>query len=721
MSCKKEKNENSRGSGKAKLKDQEILESIKQETSEKIPKKSKNIHERDFSCSIRPKGHTGNALNNKRTIDSVNQGNFCGIPLPIISKGNNVPSSESVRLINGNYNFNLKEEAIFMKQKKEDAKNFQKNNDSDNPICYSVKNNFNANIKKPQLSNNFSHSNSIEEVDKKSTNSHNKILQTIESQKIVKISNISTPKIFENLTTRISITYDEYLKEVNERDDLVLGITADQFKIVVEKNEALPKGNRLRRSHVKLPWKCTAENHEFIASYSKIKNIGQKCPKCQKTSYKNCLELVNTRPDLIIGMTPDQFKIAMEENDMLPRKERLRPSYVKLLWKCKAKGDTWSASYHNIKAGTKCPYCSTTASVTYENYLEVVKKRPDLIVELSEAEFNKIMADNNRLPENIRKTPSHVHNLKWKCKAEMHKFHASYSKIKNEGKECPECRKILYKNYLELVNARPDLIIYMTSDQFKIVMEENDMLPREEQLRPSRVRLPWKCKLKKHTWLAPYNNIKKGHGCPFCGEQAKVIGLSSHPIIEYYSLKFLIDLKKCQVKYEKSITQDRKFRPDLLINRNSNFRINIEQLQRIVWFPNKIRMVVVDITFGLNIIGILDKCYRQYQSEDRYLLIVMMLEQNGSNVEIIQKLIQEADDINKKDHIKVINFKEYLEFLGLRKKIDNFSSPSEAEKEIATRFRWVKKLALDSFESETEFKKLIKAGKRHSDLISKYK
>ncbi len=520
---------------------------------------------------------------------------------------------------------------------------------------------------------------------------------------------------------RKSINYKEYLKVVNERDDLIVSITPDQFKIVMEKNNILPPGNRLRRSHVKLPWKCKAENHEFFASYSKIKNIGQKCPKCQKITYENYLELVNIRPDLIIGMHPDQFKIVMEENDILSQKERVRPSYVKLLWTCKAKGDKWSTSYHNIKAGTKCPYCSATASVTYENYLEVVKERPDLIVELSEAEFNKIIADNNRLPENIRKSPSHIHNLKWKCKAERHKFHASYSKIKNEGKECPECRKILYTNYLELVNARPDLVFYMTSDQFKIVMEENDMLSRKERLRPSRVRLPWKCKLKKHTWLSPYNNIKQGHGCPFCGEQAKVIGLSSHPIIEYYSLKFLIDLKKCQVKYEEIVTQDRRFRPDLLINRNTNFRINIEQLQSIIWFPSKIRIVAVDITFGLNIIGILDKCYRQYQSEDSYLLIVMMRERNGSNVEIIQKLIQEAHDINKKEHINVINFKEYLEFLGLRKNINDFRSPSEAEKEIVTRFRWAKKLTLASFESETEFKKLIKAGKLHSDLISKYK
>ena len=638
------------------------------------------------------------------------------------SESVDISSSESVGLISGNYKLNLKEKTILMRQKKEeDEIPIRQLNTSDISNSCSNKYDFDTNIKNPQPSNNFSTRNSVKNIGKKTTNPDNEIVQTIESQKVLKVSFKSTPQVYNSLTPRKSINYDEYLKITHERDDLVVGISLDKFKIFMKKNDMLPQGNRLRRSHVKLPWKCKAENHEFLASYSKIKNIGQKCPKCRKTSYKNYLELVNLRPDLTIGMIPDQFKIAMKENDMLPREERVIPSHVNLLWKCKAKGDTWFASYHNVKAGTKCPNCSTTASITYEKYLEVVKKRSDLVIGLSEVKFDKIMAVNKALPKNIQKSPTQVHNLIWQCKAEDHRFLGSYSKIKTEGKECPECRKILYKNYIELVNERLDLVIRLSELEFKTVMDENNMLPREERLRPSRVLLPWECKFKGHTWWAPYNTIKKGHGCPYCGEQAKVIGLLSHPIIEYYSLKYLIDLKDCQVKYERGVTQGRKFRPDLLIDRNSNFRINIEQLQRIVYFPNEIRIVVVDITFGLTIIGILDKCYRQYQSEDRYLLIVMMREGNGCTVEIIQKLIQEAYDINKKDHIKVINFKEYLEFLSLRKKIDNYRSSTEAEKEIVTRLYRAKKLALGSFKTEAEYKKLIKSSKLHSILIRKYK
>lgn len=519
-------------------------------------------------------------------------------------------------------------------------------------------------------------------------------------------------EIIKKKKGRKSIKYDDYLKVVNERDDLMVGISADQFAIIMEKNETLPQEKCLRRSHVKLPWRCKAENHEFFTSYSKIKNIGQKCPECRKIQYKDYVELVNSRPDLVIGMTADQFNNIMKENDMLPRNERQRPSYVKLQWMCKAQGHKWSVPYHTVKAGTECPHCSNTASIIYADYLDLIKKRLDLSVELNEAEFNKIMINNSKLPPNKRQSPSHVHKLRWKCKAEGHRFQASYSKIKNEGKGCPECRKIQYENYSELVKLRPDLVIGMTADQFNKFMEENDMLPREKRLRPSQVQLPWKCKFKNHIWMAPYNRIKKGHGCSFCGEQARVIGLLSHPIIEYYNLKYLIDLKECRVKYEKTISQDRKFRPDLLINRDYNFKINIEQHQNLLFFSDNIGKVLIDFTFGLDIITILNKCYRYYQSENRYLLIVMMRERKDCTVKIVRNLIQETGDIGNREKIRVLNFTEFLEFLGLRKFLD---------KKLFGKLSGAIKLALDSFESEIEFNKLIKVSRYYSELITRYK
>ena len=121
LHCKKEKNDNLKESGKAKLKDQEILESIKQKTSEKIAKNSKkNIKRRDYSCSIRSNNQPRNELNNNQTIDSFNLGNFWGLPSPNIGGSKKVSSSESVGLINKRGKLNKKEKKNSMKYMKED-------------------------------------------------------------------------------------------------------------------------------------------------------------------------------------------------------------------------------------------------------------------------------------------------------------------------------------------------------------------------------------------------------------------------------------------------------------------------------------------------------------------------------------------------------------------------------------------------------------------------
>ena len=112
MYCRKEKNNNSKENNKKKLKDQEFLEPIKQESSEKFPKKLKYIQESDVSCSVRTKRPAINISNKKQIIQRTNQENPCDLPFPIINEVNNLPSSESVRLINGNYKFKSKEESL---------------------------------------------------------------------------------------------------------------------------------------------------------------------------------------------------------------------------------------------------------------------------------------------------------------------------------------------------------------------------------------------------------------------------------------------------------------------------------------------------------------------------------------------------------------------------------------------------------------------------------
>ncbi|KKL87629.1 hypothetical protein LCGC14_1932820, partial [marine sediment metagenome] len=156
------------------------------------------------------------------------------------SESVDISSSESVGLISGNYKLNLKEKTILMRQKKEeDEIPIRQLNTSDISNSCSNKYDFDTNIKNPQPSNNFSTRNSVKNIGKKTTNPDNEIVQTIESQKVLKVSFKSTPQVYNSLTPRKSINYDEYLKITHERDDLVVGISLDKFKIFMKKNDML--------------------------------------------------------------------------------------------------------------------------------------------------------------------------------------------------------------------------------------------------------------------------------------------------------------------------------------------------------------------------------------------------------------------------------------------------------------------------------------------------
>ncbi|KKK41148.1 hypothetical protein LCGC14_0657540 [marine sediment metagenome] len=145
MNWKKEKNNNPKENIKKKLKDHEFLESIKRESLEKFPKKLKYFQESDVSCSIRTIRPAANISNKERIIQKTNQENPCSLPFPIIKEGDSTLSSDSVRLIYGNYKIKSKEETINMKQKIEDDKRLNnfiiktESNDDEIELMYNLK------------------------------------------------------------------------------------------------------------------------------------------------------------------------------------------------------------------------------------------------------------------------------------------------------------------------------------------------------------------------------------------------------------------------------------------------------------------------------------------------------------------------------------------------------------------------------------------------------
>ena len=241
----------------------------------------------------------------------------------------------------------------------------------------------------------------------------------------------------------------------------------------------------------------------------------------------------------------------------------------------------------------------------------------------------------------------------------------------------------------------------------------------------------WTClnNISHENWIASYNSIKQGSGCFFCGDRIKIIGQFIHPILEYYSLKFLVGLYNYTVSCENQFIQDRQLRPDLIIERNDQFKNHLERFQCIINFPEEIKSISIDFTFGLNIDGILKKFNKQYHGNSQFLLIVMLREDRFCNIDVINNLILNEINIHYSEHIRAINYSNFLDFLGifrLENNIDDFCLPDNERKierskrKILNVFKKIKKLALESIESDSRLKILKDKYSHFSDKINEY-
>ena len=81
MSCKKEKNNDSKEREQVKLKNQKNSDSIRKEISEEISENFKKIHMRKSSCSNRSPIYGEGAFNEDLIDSSLEQGNFYESPV----------------------------------------------------------------------------------------------------------------------------------------------------------------------------------------------------------------------------------------------------------------------------------------------------------------------------------------------------------------------------------------------------------------------------------------------------------------------------------------------------------------------------------------------------------------------------------------------------------------------------------------------------------------
>ncbi len=224
---------------------------------------------------------------------------------------------------------------------------------------------------------------------------------------------------------------------------------------------------------------------------------------------------------------------------------------------------------------------------------------------------------------------------------------------------------------------------------------------------------------KKHRWWVLKNNLipsvtnLAGTWCPTCQDRISAIGTFGHVPIEYFSL-IHFNSKNCKVAHEKTLEEGT--RPDLIVEREDNFKDKIEKRQKVVVFPYYIKRIAVDFTMSLTSSTILKKCFKNYQSKTRFLLIVLMREGKYVTPQKVQNLININPDINSEDkkRIKVINFEAYLDFLNLgSRNLDK----TEKEKKIESKLRGIVTLCKKSVDSDSAIATLVEKSEKYAKLL----
>ena len=336
--------------------------------------------------------------------------------------------------------------------------------------------------------------------------------------------------------------------------------------------------------------------------------------------------------------------------------------------------------------------------ITYEDCVEIAEESDKNIrFAMTLEEFNNAME--NRGDKSPNKTP-----LKWACKFKGHEWWTAYNQV-SRGTGCPFCygnNPITYEDCVKIAEEYDKGIKFvMTREEFNNAMENRG------DKTPNKVSLKWACKFKGHEWWTTYNIIYKGSGCPFCGERKGVIGKLSHPILEYFSI-ILFKLKDCSIQHETYLNSNSYEFIDLMIERNKNFINNFENSQIILNIPSYITQILIDFTLSFHFNSILDKCYKEYQNETRFLIIVLYSKENKNLLQEFQNSIQNSREINFKKNIKVIDFYQYLNFFYLIIPIDSRRILSEDEKIILQKFTYVIDLILDAMNSDEKLDELIK-------------
>ena len=200
-----------------------------------------------------------------------------------------------------------------------------------------------------------------------------------------------------------------------------------------------------------------------------------------KQTYDDFIELDRARDDIELITTRKQYE------ELMRARGSIRPSDVKLLWKCVKRGHIFPASKVSIQRGKGCKQC---LALEYIDFVEYAQKRGDVIFNTTPEEFEA------RLSQRGKRSPSAV-KMTWKCANSDRTFEASWDalhamKIPTEycvkERKPPTFKPITFRDIIELDKLRKDLELVTTHQEFiqLVKMSNEDPAARLKSLKNQR-------------------------------------------------------------------------------------------------------------------------------------------------------------------------------------------------------------------------------------------
>nr|QBK85886.1 MAG: uncharacterized protein LCMAC101_04810 [Marseillevirus LCMAC101] len=219
----------------------------------------------------------------------------------------------------------------------------------------------------------------------------------------------------------------------------------------------------------KLRWKC-GEGHEWETSLDVVKHNNSWCRKCYD---------INRRCGL------DEAQDAAKKRGGICLSDQYINCREKMEWEC-SKGHTWFAQYDGIKRGKWCPICGRAK-----------KGHPILTIEVAQEEAKK------RGGECLSDTYVNSRTkLIWRC-SKGHEWNGLLENIRLQNTWCRKCDVINRSNSIE--------------DAQRLAKKRGGKCLSTEYVNAEK-HLKWKCK-EGHVWETAYACVRDGKWCPECGSK----------------------------------------------------------------------------------------------------------------------------------------------------------------------------------------------------------